>query len=157
MPYQSLGRIYVIVVRAVSCDFWKLNKPLLTRRFGRHVIDKARPMGGSCLSLHDENYTRCSCTALKLAQALHLSGLRDRDYLCQIIYILCGVGRARVTCTGHVQCKPPYRSLEPQGPQGPGTIKVKTKIINRSTVFINEQLYMHFLTIFGTAELPPTK
>ena len=38
-------------------------------------------MGGSCLSLHDENYTRCSCTALKLAQALHLSGLRDRDYL----------------------------------------------------------------------------
>jgi len=49
----------------------------LTRCFGRIVIDKAWPIGGFCFNVHDEN-CKYSCTALKLTQALHLSGLRDR-------------------------------------------------------------------------------
>ena len=50
----------------------------LTRCFGRSVIDKTWPIGGSCFYVHDKNCTQFSCTALKLAQALQLSGLRDR-------------------------------------------------------------------------------
>jgi hypothetical protein len=62
--------------------------------------------------------------------------------VCQIICILCGVGRARVTCMGHVLCKSLHRAL---GALGQSTIKIK--IINQSTHFINELLYMHFVTV----------
>ena len=55
----------------------------------------------------------------------------------------------RRTCTSHVQCKPLHRSSEPQGPQVNATIKAKTKIINQSTHFINEWLYMHYLTVMS--------
>ena len=64
--------------------------------------------------------------------------------VCQIICILGGVGRARVTCTGYVHRKSLHRAL---GALGQDTIK----IINQSTHFINELLYMHFVTIFASS------
>ena len=59
----------------------------------------------------------------------------------QIICSLGGVGRARVTCTGYVHCKSLHRAL---GALGQAT----NKIINKSTHFINELLYMHFVTVY---------
>ena len=66
--------------------------------------------------------------------------------VCQIICILCGVGRARVTCTSHVHGHVHRKSLHiALGALG----QVKTNIINQLTHFINELLYMHFVTICG--------
>jgi hypothetical protein len=59
--------------------------------------------------------------------------------VCQIIYSLGGVGRARVTCTGHVHRQSLHRAL---GALGQSIIK----IINRSTHFINELPYTNFVT-----------
>ena len=63
----------------------------------------------------------------------------------QIIYILGGVGRARVTCTGSCIVN---IFIEPQGPYVDQSPKI-IKIINRSTNFINELLNMHFVTVMS--------
>ena len=67
----------------------------------------------------------------------------DAKGVCQIICILGGVGRARVTCTGYVHRKSLHRAL---GALGQDNHQVKIKIINQSTNFINELPYMHFVT-----------
>jgi hypothetical protein len=69
--------------------------------------------------------------------------------VCQIICIFRGVGRTRVTYTGYVHYKSLYLGL---GPQGAPRILIQDLIknINQSTQFINEQLYINYLTIMGT-------
>ena len=71
--------------------------------------------------------------------------------VCQIICILSGVGRARVTCTGHVHCKSLHRAPGALGQSNHQGHQDKIKIINQSTHFINELLYMHFVTAAALA------
>ena len=54
--------------------------------------------------------------------------------------------RARVTCMGHVHCKSLHRAPGAQGQPDQQLINDQVKIINQSTHFINELLYMHFVT-----------
>ena len=62
--------------------------------------------------------------------------------VCQIICILGGVGRTRVTCIGSCIVKSLHRALGALG-------QAINKIINRSTNFINELLYMHFVIVIS--------
>ena len=66
--------------------------------------------------------------------------------VCQIIRILCGVGRARVTCTGHVLCKSLHRAPGALGHKNDQVDPDTTKINQSINPFINELLYMHFVT-----------
>ena len=61
--------------------------------------------------------------ALELLERQLYIQLEEGGY-CQIICILEGVGRARVTCTGHVHCK--YLRLSP-GALGQATIKTRSR------------------------------
>ena len=99
-----------------------------------HLPPLRRP--GELLAISDNNEKAKILTERFFPQPV----LADLSDICQIICILGGVGRARVTCTGYV-----YRQSLHRAPGARG--QSINKIINRSTNFINELLYMHFVTI----------